>query len=53
MSQDARLEHLFGQVAESLKPGGLFFLDEYILEDELIAARMLQHDFAVIIAARR
>jgi SAM-dependent methyltransferase len=26
----ARLEHLFGQVAESLKPGGFFFLDEYI-----------------------
>jgi SAM-dependent methyltransferase len=26
----ARLEHLFAQVAESLKPGGFFFLDEYI-----------------------
>jgi SAM-dependent methyltransferase len=26
----ARLEHVFGQVAESLKPGGYFFLDEFI-----------------------
>jgi SAM-dependent methyltransferase len=26
----ARLEHLFEQVAQSLKPGGFFFLDEYI-----------------------
>jgi len=26
----ARLEHLFEQVAQSLKPGGFFFLDEYV-----------------------
>jgi SAM-dependent methyltransferase len=26
----ARLEHLFQQVAESLKPDGFFFLDEYV-----------------------
>jgi SAM-dependent methyltransferase len=25
-----KLEHLFGQVRESLKPGGLFLLDEYV-----------------------
>jgi SAM-dependent methyltransferase len=25
-----RLEHLFGQIAKSLRPGGFFFLDEYV-----------------------
>jgi len=30
----AALEHLFQQVADSLKPGGYFFLDEYIGPDQ-------------------
>jgi len=47
------LEHITGNFDESDPDAMLYLQSLFDLEDELIAAGTLQHDFAVIIAARR